>query len=163
MHSAFDSLLDLQARNLSGFCAVATLWQLLPALDVVPDQPGIYCIVKPDPTPPVFLSQSPAGHFEGDPTVPVSDLQHKWVADTRVLYVGQTGRTLRTRITELLRFGRGEPVGHKGGRYVWQLANAAQLLICWRVVAGSPEDEKQQLIANFRERFAVAPFANLVG
>ncbi|MGW5441632.1 hypothetical protein [Nocardia asteroides] len=110
----------------------------LPDADV-PAEPGVYVIVRPTETTPVFLSASPAGWLKGkDPTLPVGELQAAWVPGEPVLYIGkaaggQSGkRGLRKRLDEYRRHGAGQPVGHWGGRMIWQLADSVDLLVGWR-------------------------------
>jgi hypothetical protein len=62
------------------------------------------------------------------------------------LYVGRA-RSLRRRITALARFGSGQPVGHWGGRYLWQLADHEDLAIAWRT-----SDEPVALEASLERR-----------
>ena len=134
--------------------------------DPVPRTEGVYAVVRPGE--PVFLEQSPAGHFKGnDPTVTVDALAAKWVPDVEVVYVGKAtartaGRGLRKRLDEYRRYGAGMPVAHQGGRYVWQLAGHEQLSVAWletpNVDAGVVE---AQLIADFEATTGRIPFANL--
>ena len=72
--------------------------------------------------------------------------------------------TLRKRIGQYIRFGSGEPVGHWGGRYIWQLEDADNLLFCWRAVKESEDAEEfeSELIADFNVQYGgFRPFANL--
>ena len=140
----------------------------LPNADV-PTGPGVYVIVRPTDEPPSFLDVSPAGHFKGkDPTVPVSELQALWVPGTRIVYIGKASlggsgrRGLRKRLDEFRRSGAGEPVGHSGGRRIWQLADHAELLVGWRVTddADAPKIETE-MIAQFRAYYGARPFANM--
>ena len=84
-----------------------------------------------------------------------------------VLYVGQTGSnscgTLRRRINDLISFSAGHPVGHRGGRLLWQLQDAQELQVAWkRVTNGDPRDVKKGLIQAFKARHkGRRPFANL--
>lgn len=95
-----------------------------------------------------FLDKSTGGWFKGrDPSVPIDRLKAKWIDEAHVLCIGKAdpGRTsargIRVRLDEYLRFGQGEPVGHWGGRYMWQLVDADQLLVCWKPCAHPPDEE----------------------
>lgn len=140
----------------------------LPSADV-PTAPGVYVVVRPTDEPPTFLDTSPAGHFKGkDPTVAVDELQALWVPGTRIVYIGKAnaGRTgrrgLRKRLDEFRRSGAGQPVGHTGGRRIWQLSDHDQLRVGWRVTddaaAGATETA---LIAQFHAHYGRRPFANM--
>jgi hypothetical protein len=108
----------------------------------------------------VFLTASVGGHFKGrDPSVPPEELERKWVDGPSTLYIGRTGN-LRTRLILLARFGSSEPVGHWGGRYVWQLSDHDQLVVAWEQTAEYVQREAE-LIARFQAEFGALPFANL--
>ncbi len=79
-----------------------------------------------------------------------------------VVYVGQSGN-LRKRIGELIKFGQGANVGHKGGRLVWQLVQAEELLLCWKeVVDNKPGNIKKDFLEKFESVYGGRrPFANL--
>lgn len=55
-------------------------------------------------------------------------------------------------------------MGHQGGRYLWQMKRAADLLVAWKE---AEELEPRALEIQYLERFKAAhgrlPFANLVG
>ncbi|MBX7449282.1 hypothetical protein GR927_14890 [Mycolicibacterium sp. 3033] len=140
----------------------------LPTADV-PAGPGVYVVVRPSDETPTFLDVSSAGHFKGkDPTVPVAELQALWVPNTRIVYIGKANlgsagvRGLRKRLDEFRRSGAGEPVGHSGGRRIWQLADHADLLVGWRVTDDTDAARiETEMIAQFRAHHGMRPFANM--
>ncbi|MFI8977164.1 hypothetical protein ACIGO9_30075 [Nocardia asteroides] len=152
---------------LDGFDGFVPLSEL-PVNDV-PAEPGVYVVVRPAKSAPVFLPASPAGWFKAkNPTLPVAELQRAWVPDEPVLYIGkaaagQSGRRgLRKRLDEYRRHGAGQRVGHWGGRMIWQLADSAELLVGWRVNADARAVEKA-MIAEFVALYGHRPFANRTG
>jgi hypothetical protein len=93
-------------------------------------------------------------------------LHAKWVPGAHTVYLGK-GDKLQSRLKTYARFGAGEPVAHWGGRYIWQLADADELLVAWRAlgdgVATAREDEIG-LLGHFRALHdCQRPFANLTG
>lgn len=130
----------------------------------VPDVPGVYLVVRDKDAPPVFLTNGTGGHFKGkDPNVDLLVLANAWVRGTNVVYIGKAEKqTLRKRLGQYIDFGLGKPVGHWGGRYIWQLADARDLRVCWRpVVTGPAGEEESRLILAFKRVHGVRPFANL--
>ncbi len=145
----------------SGFVPIESL--RAGRLAEVPNLPGVYVVVRAEISPPVFLARSPAGHFKGqDPTEPAEVLQHNWVDQASVLYIGRTTDALLRRIKALLDFGAGRPAGHWGGRLIWQLADAGTLQVGWKP-DGDPISLEHRLLSDFRRRHGARPFANLTG
>ena len=155
---------SLRAGNFSGFVELAQMDDA-----AVPQDPGVYVVLRLAATHPVFVPQSIGGWFKGkDPSVDLASLQRKWVDHAEALYIGKAnarkgGGGLRERIRECLRFGAGEPVGHWGGRYIWQLADSAELLIAWRATSKdeSPSPTEAAMIDDFHRTYGALPFANL--
>lgn len=169
MADTLEDRATLSAAGFEGFLSIGTM-QNATGVGGVPDSPGVYVILREAGDPPEFLSQNPGGHFKGkDPTVPVATLREKWVDGASVLYVGRSGGdgvegSLFTRLTDLLDFGLGRPVGHWGGRYLWQLADVQKAVICWRECRDEePGALKDWLIDEFVQRHGKRPFANIRG
>jgi hypothetical protein len=135
----------------------------------VPREPGVYIVIRPSELAPDFLSTSPAGWFKGtDPSVPIDVLQAAWVSGTSVVYIGKANagsagrRGLRRRLGEFRRFGVGEPIPHRGGRRIWQLADHADLLVGWKVTTdGEARPTERAMIAQFEAAHGKRPFANV--
>ncbi|MFF2087366.1 hypothetical protein ACFVVM_26630 [Nocardia sp. NPDC058176] len=155
------------AFMLSGFTGFVPFADL--PTSSVPAAAGVYVVVRTATTPPVFVPVSPAGWFKGrDPSLPVSELQSSWVPGEPVVYIGKANlgrsgkRGLRTRLDEYRRHGEGKPVGHWGGRMIWQLADSADLLVAWRAEVDARAVEKS-MIAGFVEMYGRRPFGNRTG
>lgn len=162
----FGTIDSIRASGFTGFRTVAHLRDT--CLKEVPDLPGVYMVLAEPYLVPKFLSVSVGGHFKGrDPTVPIAELKANWVAGAIVLNIGKAGgsgtsATLRRRISQYLRFGSGKPVGHRGGRHIWQLEGSDQLVVCWMTtLEEEPRDVEANLIASFVKTYGKRPFANL--
>lgn len=154
----------LEAADYTGWRTWAEL--RASGLSDVPRLPGCYVVLRSSVSDVQFLAASEAGRFkEQDPTVSVERLTDEWTPGASVVYIGKANE-LRTRLKAYARFGAGEPVAHWGGRLIWQLADADELLVAWHVVAekaGARHLERLLL-----ERFADMhdgrrPLANLTG
>lgn len=173
-------------------CFTATLWRVTPTTELtrkvltdrgfsgwvpfaglggseVPRVAGVYVVLRPDTSAPVFRPSSPAGRFKGrDPSVAADVLAAAWVDTATVLYVGKASagkegrRGLRKRLDEYRRHGSGQAVGHWGGRYIWQLEDSASLLVAWCPTppGQDPGQAEFELIAEFVAAYGVRPFAN---
>jgi hypothetical protein len=70
-------------------------------------------------------------------------------------------RGLKQRIGELIDFGFGKSVGHRGGRMLWHLTDHATLRVRWLECPCSEVDAVEpRLISQFKAAYGVRPFAN---
>ncbi|HVU60881.1 MAG TPA: hypothetical protein VHD58_04400 [Mycobacteriales bacterium] len=142
-------------------------FQELPSSEA-PRLQGAYVVYRDSLVPPVFRSTSTGGWFKGrDPSVDPQDLSAAWVDGAHVLNIGKAGagasgrRGLAKRLNEYRRFGEGHPIGHWGGRFIWQLADSADLLVAWKPTPDAdPGDVEGSLIADFVREYGARPFAN---
>lgn len=137
-------------------------------LSSVPAGPGVYAVLRLGSERPVFRPASIAGWFKGkDPSVTEDKLSAAWVEGAEVLYIGKAAagaskrRGLRKRLDEYRKHGSGLPVGHWGGRYLWQLVDSDELLVAWfETPLDDSESLEAALLENFTQTFGARPFAN---
>lgn len=157
MNSIYNSIDLLQSNGFEGGISIATLKS---SCSMLPDKPGVYLITKEIEQQFSFLEVGTGGHYkEKNPNVPIQELQENWVQDTIVVYIGKA-TSLQSRLRQYMQFGSGKKIGHWGGRYIWQLSNADELLVWWKEV-DNPRDAEKELIKNFKQQYNVRPFANL--
>lgn len=157
----------LETRGFSGFLTIDELRAT--RLAQVASTPGVYAVLRESKEEPVFLAVSTGGRFKNrEPNVPRALLEAAWVPQSQVVYLGKAGSSdggssLRRRLTQYFDFGAGKPVGHWGGRFLWHLADNAQLLVAWRDtgVTGDPRSVESALLSEFEAATGTLPFANL--
>jgi hypothetical protein len=146
--------------ELSGFEGWITFAGLAGPLGQLTSAGGVYLVFRSGGEP-RFLLANPGGRFKGrDPSISDDALRANWVTGAEILYIGKADN-LRRRLREYARFGEGAPIGHWGGRLIWQLEDSAELLVAWRETPGLvPRDVEAEMIAAFRAEFGKPPFAN---
>lgn len=150
--------------SLSDFSAPVRIADLRSDTSLIPECPGVYLVLRRKKAAPVFLPVGSGGHYGGDdPNVPIAELESNWIPGEEIVYIGMTRSSLRHRIGTYLRFGAGQPVGHWGGRYIWQLQDHEDLEFCWKAMpTGDPNQLESQLIDLFKQQHGgKRPFANL--
>lgn len=150
------------ALTRDGFVGWLTFDQLrAEKLAQVSSEGGVYVILRKSGGPPKFLKQNPGGWFKGeDPSLTRAKLKANWVDGAKVVYIGKAN-ALRRRLDDFARFGAGAPIGHWGGRLIWQLADPADLLVAWKPTPDEdPRAVESRLIADFRSAYGKPPFAN---
>jgi hypothetical protein len=128
----------------------------------------VYVVLRENDARPRFLAHSHAGWFKSqDPTTPTKLLERAWPDGAHCVYIGKAGagadgdRGLQRRIREFRRYGDGQPVGHQGGRRIWQLADADDFVIAWKETPDEePEDVESALLHAFVAEYGVLPIGN---
>src|SRR5690606_9026441 len=122
-----------------GFKGFVTIYEIRKDYSQLPNEKGIYLILHSlDDA--KFVQTGSGGYFKmRNPNVSIDVLAMNWVSDSPILYIGKAGSiinsaTLRSRLTQYFRFGQGKAVGHWGGRYIWQLENPDNLIVCWKEI-----------------------------
>ena len=159
----FKIIKDLESAGLIGFRKVS---ELRNDITGITGHPGVYMVLYTKSDPPVFLKRGTGGrHKNKDPNVSIEILQENWIENTIVIYIGQTSKqSLRERIDQYLQFGQGKSKGHYGGRFIWQIKDSDDLVICWTALPDdNPKKIESQLISLFHDQYGKLPFANLQG
>lgn len=126
-----------------------------------PPTGGVYVVSYAGTEPVAFVERSCGGWFKGkDPTVSGDALAANWVDGAEVVYIGKAD-ALKRRLMQFADFGAGRPVGHWGGRLIWQLPNVEALRVAWKQTPGRvPVEVESELITAFRLAHGKPPFAN---
>ena len=163
----FNNIDELKEFGFKGFKTIQSLWN---DKKIIPKEKGVYFVLNPEYKNQVkFLKTGVGGHFKRrNPNVPIRELEDNYVTKSLVVYIGKAGRpegkaTLFSRLGQYLRFGKGKNVGHWGGRFIWQLANYKELIICWKLTPNEdPRNLEKEMIQDYVKKFGQRPFANLM-
>lgn len=132
-------------------------------IEDIPKCAGVYVVLREIDTPPMFLDNNPGGRFKRkNPTVTKEELQSNWVDGAHVIYIGK-GEQLQRRIKEYLDFGSGKPIGHWGGRLIWQIENSDDFVIAWKLIetGETARSLELKLFDEFVKLYGRLPYANL--
>lgn len=162
----FNDIDEIKKAGFRGFQKMSELFKDSYAL---PREKGVYFVLYLDNKPPKFLIVGTGGHFKNrNPNVSIAVLKANWVENAIVVYIGKAGKdgsqvTLQKRFRKYIRFGKGKKSAHQGGRFIWQLKNYADLIVCWKTLTtDDPRTFEIALIQQFRSKFSdKLPFANL--
>lgn len=155
----FESLNQIKEAGFSGFTTVENLYRN--GYSAIPKVEGVYMILRLSDSAPKFVPKGTGGYFKDkEPNVGIDELAANWVNGTCVLYIGKA-TDLSKRLSQYMSFGHGRNVGHYGGRFIWQLSDCKDLVVCWKPTSGSARTEETSLIQDFVMQYGVRPFANL--
>lgn len=163
------TVVELMGAGFDGFVPFANIKQEYSQGDGgIPRSPGVYVVVRPSTDPPEFLAKGFGGtHKARKANAPVAELEAKWVPGASVVYIGKASQRTKLdglwgRIDEYAKAGRpGMTHNHSGGEHIWQLADARDLRVAWKVVADRTEKKLEEaMISAFVERYGRLPFGN---
>lgn len=161
----FDDVSLIADAGFKGFETFHFLWES--KLKNVPEEPGVYMVVRSNLESPKFLQKSRAGPYKGnDPSLPISELERVWVPKASVLYIGKAGGTgitqkLKRRLSKYVRTGFNKNAARRGGILIWQIEDSANLQVCWKhVINQEPKDVEGKLLQAFIGQYGKKPFAN---
>ncbi len=156
---------ELKSEGWKGFKSIATLKD---SVSSVPKVMGVYMVLRLSDEAPNFIKPGTGGFFKGeDPNVPISDLKQKWNDRSPIMYIGKAGgsgqsSTLNSRLSQYMKFGSGKNIGHRGGRFIWQLSDADRLIVCWLPTTLEPEGVEFNLLKEYSlHHGGKLPFANI--
>lgn len=146
---------DFDGLSAVGFKGFLPLAGLSPA--AIPPEPGVYAVLRPPALGPGFSAKS-LGHTLKAYTI--AELQHRWVSDAEVVYIGKAAgnKGLRGRLSPFSRMAG----NHSGGRSIWQLSDPASLIVAWKpLIDDASAIIEDRLHCAFYLRYGQLPYANI--
>jgi hypothetical protein len=145
---------ELERLGFTGFTRLVGMDRSL-----LPRRHGVYVVLYEKDERPAFLASNiVTKRIPYDPL----HLEEKWLMGASVVYIGKAeGREgLHTRVSALSR----QAENHSGGRALWQLDIAGDLLVAWLQTAGqSALAVEQSYLQAFKAEYGSYPFANRRG
>jgi hypothetical protein len=151
----FEAINQTNSYGFSGFIRVADL--LKSNCADVPHSSGVYLVLRTGKNPPEFLTELEGYRFKGrKPTLEI--LERNWLPEAQTIFIGKA-ETLKSRLRQYIH----KSTGHSGGKLIWYLTDAQDLLICWKITPDlNPQTVESQLIQEFKTcHNGHQPFANL--
>lgn len=151
-----------------GFEGFKTIRELMSSCREIPKLMGVYVVLWEKDNRPTIMDKRPFDFQENKyPSYSKAELEEEWVEGTHIVYIGKAGgfgqkTELHKRLSTYIRFGKGKKAAHGGGRSIWQLADAQELIVCWRVLTDEePCCVESKMIADFcKKHNGKRPFAN---
>ena len=124
---------------------------------------GVYLFVLPENFGEVRFGPSNLMLWRGEKvSVPIEELQEKWVESADILYIGcSASKTVQERVRrDHIPFWKGEKQTPAfGGRVIGQIQNFENLQV-WYLRCENPLKMKKDLLKEFKKQNEVLPFAN---
>ncbi len=157
-----DSRQHLVAYGFQGFTKLCFLQEAF--LKQVPEQPGLFAILRKDDADPGFLELPEARALPPSAwRIDTASLRSRWIVDASVLYLGEASQasrehSLRDAIRQLC-----WPSKHqtspltRHGQLVWYVRGSQEFEAAWCV---APTHSFDQLLEEFEGAHGAVPFAN---
>ena len=151
---------SIESIKTAGFTGFKTVEELRNNKSLIPKEQGVYLILNLKK--PTFLETGTGGFFKGkNPNAEIETLEENWIENAPVIYIGKA-ISLYKRLGQYFHFGEGKNVGHWGGRFIWQLENSKDLVVCWKTTEEEARIEEINLIQKFVKQYGKRPFAKLI-
>lgn len=152
----------LKERGWEGFIPLSTL-----VGKDVPNVPGVYVVIRESAHDPVIGHEGIHQTEKQGAPYGVDELNQRWIKGASVVYIGKASASLRKRLGQYRRAGMAGGTNHNGGRSIWQLDDAEDLLVAWHPVdqdeSGLEAAEMEtQLIGAVKATHGSRPFANRI-
>ncbi len=159
---------EIEQLKVLGFRGFKTVEELMKSCRDIPKEMGVYVVLREKEDHPVILKKRLFDCQEDRyHSYSKAELDGNWVEGTHIVYIGKAGgfgmkTGLNKRLSTYIRFGKGQKAAHGGGRSIWQLSDAHELVVCWRVLSKEePRDVEENMISVFRiNHNGKRPFAN---
>ncbi|MCL4547124.1 MAG: hypothetical protein M1495_00965 [Bacteroidetes bacterium] len=159
---------NVESIKKSGFCGFKKISELRLDFSSIPKTKGVYLVLRPKNSEVEFVEKGTGGFFRDiNPNVDVSELKKKWLEKANIIYIDNAGdsesdATLYSQLKQYISFGQGNKVGHWDGRYIWQIKDIDDYIICWKELPKDwPTGVKLNLMELFWQKYDSLPFANL--
>ena len=123
----------------------------------VPSAAGVYWVRVPDGMTVRFIEPKDTSFYSK------KDLENKYARckEKDILYIGKaTGRRgLSQRLRQYVKHGHGEGNNHCGGRAIWQIENADELVVTYEICEDATARERKEIEA-YKVRNGCFPLAN---
>lgn len=149
-----------------GFYFVGSLREIRANPDLPKDlkRQGIYAVVSKKSYTPRYIDSNTiqrSNNVRGE-ILPQEQLQNRWVSGTRVLYIGQSGKSIGEKLRKLVMHMQGYTTTrgpHIDGETLFHLKDH-QYFMVYVLPIQRPKEVQSFLIREFKEEFESVPFAN---
>lgn len=126
----------------------------------IPDKTGVYFVLVPQGMDIRFRPTAVNRHapFYGEDVLLE---KYRKCGNKTIPYIGKASgkKGLHQRLRQYMKYGWNEAVNHKGGRAIWQIEHAENLLLTYEACEEADVRE-HSLLKEFRDKYDTLPLAN---